>query len=95
MRGLDERFVSQVLPLFKRHTREVGELLPELYLYGLSQGDFDLALQGLLGEGAPLSASSIARLKSRWQAEYEQWGRRPITKEAIGAEVVYLWVDGI
>ncbi len=95
MRGLDERFVSQVLPLFKRHTREVGEMLPELYLHGLSQGDFDLALRGLLGEGAPLSASSIARLKSSWQAEYEQWGHRPLTKEALGAEVVYLWVDGI
>src|SRR5918997_2560046 len=61
VRGLDERFVSRVLPLFKRRTREVGALLPQLYLHGLASGDFDLALRGLLGEGAPLSASSIDR----------------------------------
>ena len=49
-----------MLPLFARRTQEVGQLLPELYLHGLSQGDFELALRGLLGEGAPLSKSSIA-----------------------------------
>jgi len=53
VRNLEERFVSQVLPLFKRQTKEVRDLLPELYLYGLSSGDFELALRGLLGEGAP------------------------------------------
>ncbi len=71
MRGLEERFESRLLPAFKRRTEEVGRLLPELYLHGLAQGDFDLALRGLLGEGAPLSAPSIARLKAGWQAEYE------------------------
>ena len=55
IRDLNERFVSQVLPLFKRQTKEVGELLPQLYLHGLALGDFELALRGLLGEGAPLS----------------------------------------
>ena len=60
MRGLEARFESAVLPLFARRTQEVGQLLPELYLHGLSQGDFELALRGLLGEGAPLSKSSIA-----------------------------------
>ena len=59
------------LPAFKRHTEEVGRLLPELYLHGLAHGDFDLALRRLLGDGAPLSALSIARLKAGWQAEYE------------------------
>lgn len=54
VRGLAERFESRVLPLFKRRTEEVGRLLPELYLHGLAEGDFDLALRGLLGEGAPL-----------------------------------------
>lgn len=91
VRGLDERFESRLLPAFKRRTEEVGRLLPELYLHGLAQGDFDLALRGLLGEGAPLSAPSIARLKAGWQAEYEVWR----TRSLADLEVVYLWVDGI
>jgi putative transposase len=91
VRGLSDRFESRVLPLFKRHSQEVKELLPELYLHGLSSGDFDLALRGLLGEGAPLSASSIDRLKAVWQAEYEEWLQRPLDE----LEVVYLWVDGL
>jgi len=91
VRGLEERFESRILPLFKRQTKEVGALLPELYLHGLSEGDFDLALRGLLGEAAPLSASSVARLKTVWQAEYEAWKQRPLKD----LEVVYLWVDGI
>jgi putative transposase len=91
VRGLEGRFESRVLPLFKRRTAEVGRLLPELYLHGLAQGDFDLALRGLLGEGAPLSATSIARLKASWQAEYEAWRRRPLDD----LEPVYLWADGI
>src|SRR6516225_6102756 len=49
VRGLTERFESRILPLFKRQTQEVKELLPQLYLDGLSEGDFDLALRGLLG----------------------------------------------
>jgi putative transposase len=91
VRGLSERFESRLLPLFKRHSQEVGELLPELYLHGLSSGDFDLALRGLLGEGAPLSASSVDRLKAAWQAEYEEWKQRSLSD----LEVVYLWVDGL
>jgi hypothetical protein len=47
---LNERFVSRVLSLFKRQTKEVGELLPQLYLHGLALGDFELALRGLLGD---------------------------------------------
>src|SRR5262245_34494464 len=91
VRGLAERFESRLLPAFKRRTEEVGRLLPELYLHGLAQGDFDLALRGLLGAGAPLSAPSIARLKAGWQAEYERWKSRSVED----LEVVYLWVDGI
>jgi putative transposase len=91
VRGLAERFESRVLPLFRRHTEQVGDLLPELYLHGLSSGDFDLALRGLLGEAAPLSASSLDRLKAVWQAEYESWKRRSLAE----LEAVYLWVDGI
>jgi transposase-like protein len=91
VRGLDERFESRLLPAFKRRTEEVGRLLPDLYLHGLAQGDFDLALRSLLGDGAPLSAPSIARLKAGWQAEYALWR----TRSVADLEVVYLWVDGI
>src|SRR6266478_10034217 len=91
VRGLEARFESRLLPLFKRRTEEVGRLLPELYLHGLAQGDFDLALRGLLGAAAPLSAASIARLKASWQAEYETWKRRRLDD----LEPVYVWADGI
>jgi len=91
VRGLEERFVSRLLPLFRRRTKQVGELLPQLYLHGLAQGDFELALRGLLGEGAPLSASSIERLRGKWQAEYEAWQKRSLK----GLEAVYLWADGV
>lgn len=91
VRDLAERFESKILPLFKRRTQEVGTLLPELYLHGLSTGDFDLALRGLLGEGAPLSASSIQRLKARFACEYDTWKKRDLS----GLEVVYWWADGL
>jgi putative transposase len=91
VRGLAERFESQLLPLFKRRTEAVGQLLPQLYLHGLALGDFDVALRGLLGEGAPLSAASVARLKAGWQAEYELWR----TRSLADLEPVILWVDGV
>ncbi len=90
-RGLEERFESRVLPLFARRTQEVGALLPELYLHGLAQGDFEVALRGLLGEGAPLSPSSIARLRAQWQLDYETWSQRRLDADAL----VYLWADGL
>ena len=62
VRDLGERFKSRLLPLFKRQSKEIRELIPELYLHGLASGDFELALRELLGEGAPLSASSLQRL---------------------------------
>jgi putative transposase len=62
VRDLNERFVSRVLPLFKRQTKEVGELLPQLYLHGLALGDFELALRGLLGEGADLEDVAGGRI---------------------------------
>jgi putative transposase len=91
VRGLEERFESRVLPLFARRTKEVGVLLPELYLHGLAEGDFELALRGLLGDGAPLSKASIQRLREVWKAEHESWSRRSLE----GHEVVYVWADGI
>jgi transposase-like protein len=91
IRDLNERFVSRVLPLFKRQTKEVGELLPQLYLHGLALGDFELALRGLLGEGASLSPASLLRLKTQWQGEYETWK----TRRLDDLEVVYIWADGL
>src|SRR3989304_582930 len=91
VRGPEERFISRLLPLFVRRTREVRDLLPALYLHGLSEGDFELALRGLLGEEAPLSAKTIARLKERWQGEYEEWK----TRDLSDLEPVYLWADGV
>ena len=91
VREVEERFESRVLPLFQRKSQAVGNLLPELYLHGLAQGDFELALRGLLGAGAPLSGSTVARLKETWQAELEAWQ----TRRLDAVEVVSLWVDGI
>src|SRR2546426_12005204 len=84
VRDLNERFVSRVLPLFKRQTKEGGELLPQLYLHGVPLGDFGLALRGLLGDGAPLSPASLLRLKTQWQGEYEAWRRRRVGDLEVG-----------
>ena len=91
IRDTEERFESRLLPLFVHRTREVADLIPELYLHGLSEGDFDLALRGLLGEEAPISASTVARLKDKWNAELAEWRARPLDD----LEVVYMWVDGV
>jgi len=90
-RDLEERFESRVLPLFRRHSQAVAELLPELYLHGLSRGDFEFALRGLLGSGAPLSPASIERLRGKWQVEYDAWASRPLAD----LEPVYVWADGV
>jgi len=91
VRGLEERFESRVLPLFARRTTQVNKLIPQLYLHGLALGDFDLALRGLLGQAAPISASTVARLKEGWHLELEEWKKRPLD----GLGVVFIWVDGI
>jgi len=91
VRDLGERFESKILPMFRRQTKEVRGLIPDLYLHGLASGDFELALRELLGEGAPLSASSIQRLKEKWEGEYEQWRGTAIEE----SDWAYLWADGI
>ena len=91
VRDVEERFVSRLLPLFQRRTPEVATLLPALYLHGLALGDFELALRGLLGDAAPLSASSLVRLKATWQAQYAAWQQRDLSDSRL----VYLWADGV
>lgn len=87
-----QRFTSSILPPYLRKSPKVENLLPILYLKGLSTGDFQSALEGLLGEDATtgLSPSAIVALKRAWEREHEQW-----TKRAITERFVYLFADGI
>jgi putative transposase len=86
------RFTSAILPPYLRRTKSLEELLPWLYLKGISTGDFQEALTALLGRDAPgLSASTISRLKEAWQEEHRRWSRRDLSNRRY----VYLWVDGI
>jgi putative transposase len=86
------KFHSSILPAYLRRTRSIEELLPWLYLKGLSTGDFSEALAALLGKDARgLSAATISRLKEVWKSEYEHWTRRDLH----GKHIVYLWVDGV
>jgi transposase-like protein len=85
------RFSSAILPPWARKTPQVTEVLPLLYLHGLSSGDFVPALGQFLGTGAGLSASVITRLTEAWKAEAAAFA----TRDLSGADYVYLWVDGI
>jgi transposase-like protein len=86
------RFSSAILPPYLRRTRSIEELLPWLYLKGISTGDFGEALAALLGPEAPgLSASTIARLKEVWQGELDRWQRRDLSARRY----VYFWADGV
>jgi transposase-like protein len=85
-------FTSSILPPYLRRTKTIEELLPWLYLKGISTGDFQQTLGVLLGVNAPgLSASTISRLKESWQEEHQLWERRDLSGKAY----VYLWVDGV
>jgi putative transposase len=87
-----ESFSSKILPPYLRKTRSIEELLPWLYLKGISTGDFNEALQALVGPACPgLSASTVTRLLEGWQAEYHEWSKRSLTDK----HYVYLWVDGV
>ena len=87
-----EKFSSKLLPPYLRKTKSIEELIPYLYLKGISTGDFQEALSALLGPECPgLSATTIVRLKSVWEAEYQQWSSRSLAEK----EYVYVWADGI
>jgi transposase-like protein len=93
-RPRDQRqpFLSKILPPYLRKTRSIEELLPWLYLKGISTSDFNEALSALLGPDCPgLSASTITRLKAIWEAEYADWSKRSLA----GKRYVYVWADGI
>lgn len=86
------RFSSKILPPYLRRTKSLEELIPWLYLKGISTGDFSEALAALLGPNAPgLSASTISRLKEVWKSELKSWQSRDLS----GKRYVYFWADGI
>jgi transposase-like protein len=90
--GERRRFRSRILPPYLRRSPKVAEVLPLLYLHGLSTGDFRAALPVLLGEDAAgLSPTAITRLTAEWEAEYQQWTKRSLADR----DYVYLWVDGV
>lgn len=87
-----EPFSSKILPPYLRKTKSLEELLPWLYLKGISTGDFNEALSALVGPECPgLSASTVTRLVAQWQDEYKDWSKRSLEDKRY----VYLWADGV
>lgn len=90
--GSGIQFSSNLVPPYLKRTQSMEELLPVLYLKGISTGDFQEALEALVGPKAKgLSASTICHLKKQWEEEHEDWCRRDLTKKRY----VYFWVDGV
>ncbi len=89
--GNRRRFKSVILPPYMRRSPKVTEVLPLLYLHGLSSGDFVLALEEFFGTEAGLSSATITRLTEQWQTERESFQDRDLS----GRDYVYVWVDGI
>jgi putative transposase len=90
--GAKQTFRSRILPPYVRRSPKVAEVLPLLYLHGLSTGDFQPALAGLLGaDAAGLSPTTIARLVKVWEAEYAAFRRRDL----VDRDYVYVWADGV
>ena len=87
-----QRFSSRILPPYMRRSPKVAEVLPVLYLRGLSTGDFREALPVLLGEeAAGLSPTTITRLTAEWETEYTAFRQRNLSDR----DYVYIWVDGV
>mgnify|MGYP005990635431 CR=1 FL=1 len=89
--GERKRYSSKILPAWVRKSPQMAEVLPLLYLHGLSTSDFGPALEQFLGTGAGLSASAITRLTTQWQDEAKGFAERDLST----SDYVYLWVDGI
>src|SRR3954468_16005514 len=89
--GQRRRFASVILPAWCRKSPKITEVLPLLYLHGLSSSDFVPALQSFLGTGSGLSAATIVRLTTQWQDEARAFADRDLS----GVDYVYLWADGV
>jgi putative transposase len=88
----DQFFTSAILPRYLRRAPSLNNLIPTLYLKGISTGDFTEALSAILGENVQgLSANTIVRLKRQWEGEYKEWARRDLSDK----HYVYIWADGI
>jgi transposase-like protein len=88
----DNSFTSTILPRYLRRVPSLDNLIPTLYLKGISTGDFTQALEAILGDNAKgLSASTVVRLKRQWEQEYKEWAKRDLA----GKHYVYVWADGI
>jgi len=86
------KFNSTLIPPYLKRTKNIEELIPWLYLRGISTGDMQPALVSLLGEKAKgLSANSVTRLKASWETEYQKWSVRSLSQRRY----VYIWADGI
>lgn len=90
--GSGIKFNSKLVPPYLKRIKNIEELVPWLYLRGISTGDMQPALESLLDKQAKgLSANSVSRLKLQWEAEYEQWRNRDLSKRRY----VYVWADGV
>ena len=89
--GVRFRFTSKILPRYLRKTKAIEELVPWLYLKGISSGEMPDALVHLGFDGSGLSATSVVRLLEAWRGEYADWSRRDLS----GRRYVYLWADGL
>ncbi|MGW2370249.1 IS256 family transposase [Streptomyces sp. NPDC001667] len=89
--GERKRFASAILPPWCRKSPKISEVLPLLYLHGLSSGDFVPALEQFLGSAAGLSSATVTRLTQQWQADHAAFCDRDLS----GADYVYVWADGI
>lgn len=86
------KYTSNLVPRYLRRTKNIEELLPVLYLKGISTGDFEEALTAIVGvEAAGFSSTTISRLKGIWQDEYEVWRKKDLSKKRY----VYFWADGV
>ncbi|WP_404195948.1 IS256 family transposase [Streptomyces tauricus] len=89
--GERKRFSSAILPPWARKSPKISEVLPLLYLHGLSSGDFVPALEQFLGSSAGLSPATVTRLTTQWQADYKAFGEHDLS----ATDYVYVWADGI
>ncbi len=89
--GVRFRFTSKILPPYLRKTKAIEDLVPWLYLKGISTGEMSDALVHLGFDGTGLSAASVTRMTEAWQGEYDDWGKRDLS----GKHYLYVWADGI
>jgi transposase-like protein len=91
--GVSKRavFHSALLPPYLRRSRHINDLIPFLYLKGISTSSFEEVISHIVGSKVRMSAATVVRLKEKWEKEYEKWRRRNLSKR----DYIYWWVDGV